>query len=84
MSRIITMQPLPQEKIILLKFRTLRWPCSVIEDLGEMLKVKCLKDDKVHIVTKSEVLQFEHNKIEETKKSELRKAYAKAVSILKK
>ena len=64
-------------KIVLLKKRTLTWPCLVISEADEILKIKSFKDDKILEVKRSDVQPFNIENIGETKNHKLKKGMQK-------
>ena len=59
------------------------WPCLVISEAGEILKIKSFKDDKIFEIKRSDAPLFNLENIEERKNHKLKKAYAKAAAIWK-
>ena len=72
-----------ETRIIMLRFRKLAWPCLVLGESGDSLKIRCFKDDKVLNIKKSAAMSFNFEKLEETKDTKMKKAFAKAISLLK-
>ena len=73
-----------QTKIVLVKLRSLAWPCEVLKKENNILKVKNLSSGAILKVNESDVEDFDVQKMGETKNWRLRKAFAEAAYILKK
>ena len=69
--------------IVLVKMRTLYWPCLVIATKEDHLTVKSLKDDKLFDVKMAKTVNYTLEKLGETRNSDLKKSYTRAEDILK-
>ena len=70
-------------KIVLVKCKTLSWPCKVLNQEGDIMEVMNLKNDSVMTVLTDSVEKFDVQKLGETKNWKLRAAFAKAMTMMK-
>jgi hypothetical protein len=70
-------------KIVLVKFKTLSWPCQVLNTEGDIFEVMNLRDDSLLKVPSESVHTFDIQKLGETKNWRLRAAFAKAMNMMK-
>ena len=71
-------------KIVLVKLRSLAWPCEVLKKENNILEVRNLSSGAILNVREADVEEFDIQKLGETKNWRLRKAFAEASYILKK